>query len=39
MVTKFGQGMDMDDPKVDLQGQGDRSRVQVTSLKKNILNT
>ncbi len=29
-VTKFGKGMDVDDPKVDLEGQGYRSKVKVT---------
>ena len=27
---KFCQGMDVDDPKVDLKGQGHRSKVKVT---------
>ena len=31
---KFGQGMDVDDPKVDLEDQGHRSKVKVTRLKK-----
>ena len=33
-VTKFGQGMDVDDSKVDLEGQGHRSKVKVARLKK-----
>ncbi len=31
---KFGQGMDVDDPKVDLKGQGHRSKVKVTRSEK-----
>ena len=30
MVMKFGQNMDVDDPKVDLEGQGHMSNVKVT---------
>ncbi len=30
MVTKFGQDMDVGDPKVDPDGQGHRSKVKVT---------
>ena len=33
---EFGQNMDMDDPKVDLEGQGHRSKVKVTR-SKNIF--
>ncbi len=29
-AMKFGQGMARDDPKVDLDGQGHRSKVKVT---------
>ncbi len=36
-VTKFSQGMDVDDPKVDLEGKGHRSKVKVTSFKYVIL--
>ena len=32
-VTKFGKGMDVDDPKDDLEGQGHRSKVKVTKSK------
>ncbi len=32
-VTKLGQGMDVDDLEVYLEGQGHRSKVKVTSLK------
>ncbi len=31
---KFGQHMDVDDPKDDLEGQGHRSKVKVTRSKK-----
>ena len=31
---KFGQNMDVDDPNVDLEGQGHRSKVKVTRSKK-----
>ena len=31
---KFGQHVDVDDPKVDLEGQGRRSKVKVTRSKK-----
>ncbi len=34
MVMKFGQNMDVDDPNVDLKGQGHRSKVKVTRSKK-----
>ncbi len=30
---EFGQNMDTDDPKVDLEGQGHRSKVKVTRSK------
>ena len=33
---KFGQGMDVDDPNVDVEGQGHRSKVKVTRW-KNII--
>ncbi len=33
-VTRFGQGMDVNDLIVDREGQGDRSKVKVTRLKK-----
>ncbi len=33
---KFGQHIDVDDPKVDLDGQGHRSKVKVTR-SKNII--
>ncbi len=33
---KFGQNMDLDDPKVDLEGQGHRSKVKVTR-SKNVI--
>ncbi len=33
---KFGQGMDVDDAWVDLEGQGRRSKVKVTKL-KNVI--
>ena len=36
-VTKFGQGMDFDDLIVDLEGQGDRSKV--TRSKKHDLSS
>ena len=32
-VSRFGQSMDVDDLKVDLEGQGRRSKVHVTNLK------
>ncbi len=35
-VMKFGQGMDVDDSKVDLEGQGHRSKVKVTR-SKNVI--
>ncbi len=31
---KFGQNMDVDNPNVDLKGQGHRSKVEVTRSKK-----
>ena len=31
---KFGQDMDVDDPNVDFEGQGHRSKVKVTRSKK-----
>ncbi len=31
---KFGQNMDVDDPNVDLESQGHRSKVKVTRSKK-----
>ncbi len=34
---KFGQHMDVNDPKVDLEGQGHRSKVKVTRSKNVIL--
>ncbi len=34
--VRFGQSMDVDDPKVDLKGQGDRSKVKVTR-SKNVI--
>ena len=34
---KYGQGMTRDDPKVDLEGQGHRSKVKVTSSEIVIL--
>ena len=34
---KFGQNMDMGDLKVDTDGQGHRSKVKVTRLKKRDL--
>ena len=34
---KFGQRMEEDDPKVDLDGQGHRSKVKVTRVKKRNL--
>ena len=37
MVTKFGQDMGVGDPKVDLEGQGHRSKVKVTRSKNVIL--
>ena len=33
---KFGQSMDVDDPNVDLKGQGHRSKVKVTRSKNMI---
>ena len=36
-VTKFGKGMDVDDPKVDPEGQGHRSKVKVTRSKNMTL--
>ncbi len=35
-VLKFGQNIDVDDPKVDLEDQGHRSNVKVTG-SKNII--
>ena len=34
---KFGQNIDMDDPKVDPEGQGHRSEVKVTKPRNIIL--
>ncbi len=36
MVIKFGQNMEVDDPEVDLEGQGHRSNVKVTRSKNMI---
>ena len=36
-VLKFGQGMGVGDPEVDLEGQGHRSKVKVTRSKKCFL--
>ncbi len=36
-VIKFGQNIDMDDPKIDLAGQGHRSKVKVARLKNMIF--
>ena len=35
-VIKFGQNIDMDDPRIDLAGQGHRSKVKVAR-SKNII--
>ncbi len=34
---EFGQNMDVDDPNVDLEGQGHRSKVKITRSKKHDL--